>query len=92
MDFTYLIVYVNLATFCNLLQGNWPESFKREAKGECACEHGYDFDQSEAECQNDFFYDAGKVALGVIIAIIVGVIVMIGCCIAVAFCIFKAAR
>jgi len=68
------------------LNGNWPATFKQDARGHCACEFGYTFDSDEAECQK--FSIDGTPIIYIAIAIVVSIIVGLCCCIGVAcfFC------
>ena len=77
-----------------IIQGNWPGDFKQQAKGHCACEYGYEFDPDEGECEiEDSLWETGaKVAVWIIILIVVMLIVGLGCCVTIIWCICSHAR
>ena len=75
-----------------MFQGDWPTSFREEAKGRCACEDTFTFDKDEGECNHslDGIIDtAAGFAKWVVIVVVVSIFVMLCCCVAVACIIFK---
>merc|ERR1711894_835084 len=73
------------------IRGNWPNSFKQKAKGECACQYGYYFNGFEAECDVIGPGD-GNFMIGVIIGTSVAFIFGICICIVIIRCVCKAAK